>query len=96
VGTIHCFRGAIRIGIAIGFRTVRIKKGKPRHGATLKKNAGHALSGEVLDAIAELPQIKSKKWSKSYLAEQLWRNYLGSPSDFSQKDLNKIVQGLII
>jgi len=73
-----------------------MKKGKPRHGATLKKNAGHGLSQEVLEALASLPQIKSGKWSKSYLAEQLWRNFLGLPVDYDKNDLQKIADGKII
>jgi hypothetical protein len=73
-----------------------VKKGKPRHGATIKKNCGHALSEEVLDAIAQLPQIKTREWSKSYLAEQIWRNYLGLPSKFNKADLEQIAQGRIL
>jgi hypothetical protein len=75
---------------------MNLKKGKPRHGATIKKNCGQALSIEVIDAINNLPQIKSKDWSKSYLAEQLWRNYLGLPSDFNKDDLEIIAQGRIL
>jgi hypothetical protein len=73
-----------------------MKKGKPRHGFSLKKNCGHALSEEVLNAIAELPQVKSKEWSKSYLSEQLWRIFLGLPSDYNVSDLERIKDGKII
>lgn len=64
--------------------------GKPKHGEELKRNAGHALTGEVLKAIDELPQVKSKEWSESYLSEQLWRNFLGLPADYNWADLQAI------
>jgi hypothetical protein len=71
-------------------------RGQPRHGEKLKRNSGMSLTGEVLDAINELPQIQSGEWTKSYLAEQLWRNYLGLPTGYNTVDLELIAQGKII
>lgn len=68
----------------------KLPDGSPARTDNPKKNAGHALSQEVIDAIANLPQIKSKDWSKSYLAEQLWRNYLGLKADHDWSDLELV------
>ena len=70
--------------------------GKPACGQNLSKNAGHALTQEVREAIQGLPQISEKEWSKSYLAEQLWRNYLGLPADYDWADLEQIADGNIL
>lgn len=70
--------------------------GRGVKSANPKRNAGHALSLEVIEAIANLPQIKSQEWSKSYLAEQLWRNYLNMPADYSSADLEIIAKGHIL
>ena len=70
--------------------------GSPAKAENPKRNAGHGLSVEVIEAIAALPQIKSGEWSKSYLSEQLWRNYLGLASDYELSDLDLIVEGAIV
>jgi hypothetical protein len=74
----------------------RLPDGSPNKSDNPKRNAGHALSPEVLDAIDALPQVLKKEWSESYLAEQLWRCYLGKPSDYSWDDLMLIAQGHIV
>jgi|GEM_PF-4131788 len=74
----------------------RLPDGTPAKSSSPKKNAGHALSPEVINAIALLPQIISHEWSKSYLAEQVWRNYLGLPSDYDWTDLEIVAIGKII
>ena len=51
---------------------------------------GEPLSPEVVDAIATLPQVSSGEWSRSYLVEQLLRNYLGLPADYEWSDLELI------
>lgn len=68
----------------------RSPNGEPAKVSNPKRNAGHALSPEVLDAIASLPQITSGEWSKSYLAEQLWRNFLKLPADYDWGDLDLV------
>jgi hypothetical protein len=70
--------------------------GSPAKAENTAKNAGHSLSQEVRDAISSLPQVTSGEWSKSYLAEQLWRNYLGLPADFDWDDLGVVARGNII
>ena len=70
--------------------------GRSAKAESVSKNAGHALSQEVRDAIAALPQIKDKEWSKSYLAEQLWRNYLGLTVDYDLADLAMIAKAHIV
>ena len=65
----------------------RSPDGTPSIAPNPKRNAGHALSGEVIEAIAQLPQVQSGTWSKSYLAEQVWRNFLGLPADYDSGDL---------
>jgi hypothetical protein len=42
------------------------------------------------------PQVTSGEWSKSYLAEQLWRCYLGLPSDYDWSDLDLIAKKQIL
>lgn len=74
----------------------RLPDGSPAKTANPKRNAGHALSPQVINAIAELPQVKSGEWSKSYLAEQLWRNFLGLPADYDWTDLQLIAKGKIV
>jgi hypothetical protein len=74
----------------------RLEGGSPARAGNNAKNAGHALSEEVREAIASLPQITSCEWSKSYLAEQVWRNFLGLPSDYSWADLRLIAEGKVI
>jgi hypothetical protein len=59
-------------------------------------SAGHSLSPEVREKIASLPQVASSEWSKSYLAEQVWRNFLGLPSDYDAADLEMVRNGNII
>ena len=71
----------------------RLPDGSPNKASKPKRNAGHALSPEVLEAIAALPQVQKSEWSKSYLAEQLWRCYLKMPSDYNWDDLMLIAQG---
>lgn len=69
-------------------------------GSSLKKNAGLSLSEELLQAIADLPQIKTPEdqdgWSKSYFVEQVLRNALGMPADYSHEDIAAIGSGSII
>jgi hypothetical protein len=70
--------------------------GTPAKADYPKRNAGHALSSDLIEAINELPQIKSGHWSKSYLAEQLWRNYLKLPTEHSWEELEMIAQKQVI
>jgi len=72
------------------------KGGRGVISESVSKNAGHALSQEVRDAIAALPQVESKEWSKSYLAEQVWRNYLGLQPDYDLADITMIAKGHIV
>ncbi len=69
-------------------------------GSTVKKNAGLSLSKELLQAIADLPQIKTPEdqdgWSKSYFVEQVLRNALGMPADYSSEDIAAIANGSVI
>jgi hypothetical protein len=74
----------------------RIEGGSPARATSTAKNAGHALSQEVRETIAALPQVISGEWSKSYLAEQVWRNFLNLPSDYDESDLNLVSQGKVI
>lgn len=74
----------------------RLPDGVPAKSDNPKRNANHALSGEVIDEIAKLPQVQSGEWSKSYLAEQLWRRYLGMPSDYEWSDLDLIAKGRVV
>lgn len=74
----------------------RLPDGSPNKTSNPKKNAGHALSQEVIDAIANLPQVQSGEWSKSYLAEQLWRNFLGISADYGWSDLMLISKKQIV
>jgi len=67
----------------------RLPGGTPSKTISPKRNAGHALSSEVIAAIAALPQIESKRWSTSYLSEQLWRNFLNLPADYDLVSLYK-------
>ena len=59
-------------------------------------NAGIALTKEVREAIAQLPQVKSGQWSKSYLMEQVCRNLLGLKADYSLADLTIVFKGEVI
>jgi predicted DNA-binding protein len=72
-----------------------LRRGKPRHQATIKKNAGISLSIELIEALNNLPQVQSE-WSKSYLVEQILRNYLNLPSDFDWDDLVRVARGRVI
>ena len=74
----------------------KLPDGSPAKAKHPKRNAGHALPTDLLDAIDQLPQLTSGEWSESYLAEQLWRNFLGLPADYSQADLELIAKGHII
>jgi hypothetical protein len=74
----------------------KLPTGEPARASTPKSNAGHALPEDVKQAIASLPQIESGEWSKSYLAEQLWKNYLGMPADYDWADLEIIAKGEIL
>lgn len=74
----------------------RLPDGSPNKSPNPKISVSHALTKEVVEAIAKLPQIQSREWSKSYLAEQLWRNYLGLSSDYSVSDLDLISKGEVI
>lgn len=83
-----------KLGIAPFFSPGQTK------GASLKKNAGLSLSVELLQAIADLPQIKTPEdqdgWSKSYFVEQVLRNALSMPADYSSEDITAIANGSII
>jgi hypothetical protein len=68
----------------------RSSDGSPAKSSNPKRNAGHALSAEVIAAIDALPQVQSGEWSKSYLAEQLWRNFLKMPADYDWGDLDLV------
>lgn len=72
------------------------KGGRGRRSPNKAKAVGVSLSQEVRDAIAELPQFKSGQWSRSYWIEQLIRNNLGMPADYSQSDLELIANKQII
>lgn len=74
----------------------RLSDGSPARATHPKRNAGIALSAELLDAIANLPQIQSGEWSKSYLVEQLGRLWLNLPADYDNADLSLIANGEII
>lgn len=74
----------------------KLPGGIPAKSANPKRNANHALSQEVIEAISEIPQIKSGAWSRSYLAEQLWRNYLKFSADYQQADLDLIADGKLL
>jgi hypothetical protein len=74
----------------------RLPGGDPAKVPNPKRNAGHGLSPEVIEAIADLPQISTGEWSVSSLAEQLWRNYLGMPADFTEAELKTIANRNII
>ena len=74
----------------------RSPSGTPARSPFPKRNAGHALSPEVIEAIANLPQVRSGEWSKSYLAEQLWRNFLKLPADYNWGDLDLVAINHII
>lgn len=74
----------------------KLPGGEPARSDNPKRNAGHALSQEVIEAIANLPQVQSGEWSKSYLAEQLWRNYLGLSADYDWSDLDIIAAKQIL
>jgi hypothetical protein len=65
--------------------------GLPAKSKSPKRNAGVALSQEVIDAIAKVPEIESNEWSRSYLVEQLLRNYLGLPADLSLTITTEVV-----
>ena len=74
--------------------------GQPRHQKTKKRNAGIALSEELIEILDALPQIQATEkkdgWSRSYLVEQVLRNYLSLPADYDWDDLQRIVKGAVI
>lgn len=78
------------------FKGGRLPDGTPAKVDHPKRNAGHALSSDLIEAINQLPQITSGTWSKSYLAEQLWRNYLKLPADHEWEELELIAQKQIV
>jgi hypothetical protein len=70
-----------------------MERGQPRRGEQPVKNLGVSVSGEVE---AELKRIaKVQGWTKSYLTEQILRNYLGYPSDYSWNDLQLVKADLL-
>lgn len=72
-----------------------LKNGRPRTYKYPKKNAGLSLSPEVLEALKNLPQVK-QEWTKSYLVEQILRNFLSLPADYDWSDLKRVSVGRVI
>lgn len=74
--------------------------GQPQHQSTPKINAGLSLSVELVEAISNLPQVKTPLnqdgWSRSYFVEQALRNVLGLPADYSLEDIKAIARGSIV
>lgn len=71
----------------------KLPNGEMNKSSNPSQNAGIALTKEVRDAIAQIPQIKSGAWSKSYLTEQIYRNLLGLKADYNLADLSVIFSG---
>ena len=74
----------------------KLPSGEMNRSSNPSQNAGIALTKEVRDAIASLPQIKSGEWSKSYLTEQIYRNLLGLSADYTLTDLDVVFNGKIL
>lgn len=72
------------------------KGGRAKKAKFPKRNAGVSLSPEVIEKLSALPAVTCGEWSKSYLIEQLLRNYLGMPADYNWFDLHLISQGRIV
>jgi hypothetical protein len=70
-----------------------VKAGQPQRGTQPARNLGVSVAGEVNDALRSL--ALSQGWSKSYLVEQVLRNYLELPADYSWSDLQVIKLGLL-
>lgn len=65
-----------------------------------ERNANLSISEELLQAISDLPQIKTPEtkggWCKSYFVEQVLRNALSMPADHSPEDIAAITNGHIV
>lgn len=70
-----------------------MQRGQPKRGEQVAKNLGVSVAGEVSDGLKELSQKLG--WSKSYLTEQILRNYLELPSDYTWTDLELAKLGLL-
>jgi predicted DNA-binding protein len=70
-----------------------MQRGQPKRGKQIAKNLGVSVAGEVNDGLQELAQKLG--WSKSYLTEQILRNYLELPSDYTWSDLELAKLGLL-
>lgn len=70
------------------------KAGQPRHYKLPKTTMGIGVSVELLEEIDSLPQLKVI--SKSYLVEQILRQFLGMPTDYSDEEMARISQKEIV
>ena len=70
-----------------------MERGQPQRGMQPASNLGASVAGEVNDALKEL--AKKQGWSKSYLVEQILRNYLDLPADYTWSDLQLVKLGLL-
>lgn len=64
--------------------------------STPKRVKSVTLSEELIEAIANLPQVKSKEWSFSYACEMLLRNRLEMPADYDDGDIALVLKGAIL
>lgn len=70
-----------------------MQRGQPKRGEKTAKNLGVSVAGEVSDSLKEL--ALKQGWSKSYLVEQILRNYLDLPADYTWTDLQLAKLGLL-
>jgi predicted DNA-binding protein len=70
-----------------------MQRGQPKRGEQSAKNLGVSVAGEVNDGLKELAEQLG--WTKSYLTEQILRNYLELPSDYTWTDLQLAKLGLL-
>jgi hypothetical protein len=76
---------------------------RQRLGTYLRRNAGLSLSEDVLAALDNLNQVKTpvsqEGWTRSYLVEQILRNWLDRPdipADYDSDDLERVKRGRLI
>lgn len=70
-----------------------MKRGQPRRGEKTAKNLGVSVAGEIEAGLASIAQRQG--WTKSYLTEQILRNYLGYSADYSWTNLLLIRRDLL-
>jgi hypothetical protein len=63
--------------------------GQPRHGKQLKRNAGIALSGEVIDLLNHYSHLNGI--SKSDLVEQILRGSLGLKLTLDDDEVSQVL-----